>query len=197
MSLSAISRCASSCPSGCAISSVTERLLRFTPTKYALSLVFGMYGGAKPRVPPPAPGGSILITSAPRSPSICTQVGPASTRVRSNTRKPARGPVDSVIQLTPLARGNGPGPYSPPLICRPPATAKPAAANLRRNPPAMPESRTPLRHGESIEGPRSWIAACLTLAILSVGYGAPLLVVVGLKPIQTTLASDRSVIALA
>ncbi len=61
----------------------------------------------------------------------------------------------------------------------------------------MPESRTPLRHGESIEGPRSWIAACLTLAILSVGYSAPLLVVVGLKPIQATLTSDRSVIALA
>jgi MFS family permease len=54
-----------------------------------------------------------------------------------------------------------------------------------------------LRHGESIEGRRSWVAACLTLAVLSVGYGAPLLVVVGLKPIQETLASDRSVIALA
>ena len=51
--------------------------------------------------------------------------------------------------------------------------------------------------GESIEGRRSWIAACLTLAVLSIGYGAPLLVVVGLKPIQATLASDRSVIALA
>jgi len=54
-----------------------------------------------------------------------------------------------------------------------------------------------LRHGESIEGRRSWIAACLTLAVLSISYGAPLLVVVGLKPIQATLASDRSVIALA
>jgi MFS family permease len=51
--------------------------------------------------------------------------------------------------------------------------------------------------GESIEGRRSWIAACLTLADAAVGYGAPLLVVVGLKPIQATLASDRSVIALA
>ena len=61
----------------------------------------------------------------------------------------------------------------------------------------MPESRTPLRPGESIEGRRSWIAACLTLAVLSVGYGAPLLVVVGLEPIQATLRSDRSVIALA
>ncbi len=54
-----------------------------------------------------------------------------------------------------------------------------------------------LRPGESIETRRSWIAACLTLAMLAIGYGAPLLVVVGLKPIQATLASDRSVIALA
>src|SRR5580658_4959589 len=61
----------------------------------------------------------------------------------------------------------------------------------------MPESKTLLRPGESIEGRRSWIAACLTLAVLSIGYGAPLLVVVGLKPIQVTLGSDRSVIALA
>jgi len=61
----------------------------------------------------------------------------------------------------------------------------------------MPDSGTVHRPGDSIEGRRSWIAACLTLAVLSIGYGAPLLVVVGLKPIQATLASDRSVIALA
>lgn len=61
----------------------------------------------------------------------------------------------------------------------------------------MPDSGTVHRPGESIEGRRSWIAACLTLAVLSIGYGAPLLVVVGLKPIQATLDSDRSVIALA
>src|ERR1700678_2534621 len=34
-----------------------------------------MNGGAKPRVSSPAPGRSILITSAPRSPSIWAQVG--------------------------------------------------------------------------------------------------------------------------
>lgn len=61
----------------------------------------------------------------------------------------------------------------------------------------MPDSGTAHRPGESIEGRRSWIAACLTLAVLSIGYSAPLMVVVGLKPIQATLASDRSVIALA
>src|SRR3954447_14311432 len=49
----------------------------------------------------------------------------------------------------------------------------------------------------SIEGRGSWIAACVTLAILSISYGSPLLIVVGLKPIQEALGTDRSVIALA
>ena len=37
----------------------------------------------------------------------------------------------------------------------------------------------------------------MTLAILSVSYGAPLLVVVGLRPMQEALGTDRSVLALA
>lgn len=49
----------------------------------------------------------------------------------------------------------------------------------------------------SIEGPRSWHAALLTLAILSVSFGAPLLVVVGMRQIQAELATDRSVLAMA
>jgi MFS family permease len=49
----------------------------------------------------------------------------------------------------------------------------------------------------TIEGRKSWIAASITLAILSVSYGSPLLIVVGLKPIQEALGTDRSVIALA
>jgi MFS family permease len=53
------------------------------------------------------------------------------------------------------------------------------------------------RRAASIEGRASWVAACLTLAILSISYGAPLLVVVGLKPIQDSLGTDRSVVALA
>src|ERR1700719_2053060 len=57
-----------------------------------------MKGGANPRVSSPEPGFSILITSAPRSASICTQVGPASTRVRSNTLTSLSGPVGSVIR---------------------------------------------------------------------------------------------------
>jgi MFS family permease len=49
----------------------------------------------------------------------------------------------------------------------------------------------------SIEGPRSWRAAILTVVILSVAFGAPLLAVVGLRQIQADMGSDRSVIALA
>ena len=49
----------------------------------------------------------------------------------------------------------------------------------------------------SVEGRASWTAACVTLAILSISYGSPLLIVVGLKPIQEALGTDRSVVALA
>jgi MFS family permease len=49
----------------------------------------------------------------------------------------------------------------------------------------------------SIEGRGSWVAAAVTLAILSISYGSPLLIVVGLKPIQEALGTDRSVVALA
>jgi MFS family permease len=49
----------------------------------------------------------------------------------------------------------------------------------------------------SIEGRASWAAAAVTLAILSFSYGSPLPIVVGLKPIQEALGTDRSVIALA
>jgi MFS family permease len=53
------------------------------------------------------------------------------------------------------------------------------------------------RHPESIESRDSWIAASITLVILSISYGAPLVVVVGLKPIAASLGADRSVVALA
>jgi MFS family permease len=48
-----------------------------------------------------------------------------------------------------------------------------------------------------VESRASWLAAWVTLAILSVAYGAPLLVVVGLTSIQATLGTDRSSVALA
>ena len=61
----------------------------------------------------------------------------------------------------------------------------------------MPDTGSWSHQRDSVEGPASWIAACLALAILAVGFGAPLMAVVGLKPIQESLGADRSVIALA
>jgi MFS family permease len=49
----------------------------------------------------------------------------------------------------------------------------------------------------SIEGPPSWRAALLTLAILSVSFGSPLLAVVGLRDMQAALHTDRSILSLA
>jgi MFS family permease len=51
--------------------------------------------------------------------------------------------------------------------------------------------------GGTIEGPLSWRAAFLTLAILSVSFGSPLLAVVGLRDMQMALHTDRSVLSLA
>lgn len=49
----------------------------------------------------------------------------------------------------------------------------------------------------SIESSRSWRAAFLTLAILSLSFGSPLLVVVGLRDMQAAMHTDRSVLSLA
>jgi MFS family permease len=57
----------------------------------------------------------------------------------------------------------------------------------------MTASRAP----DSIESRSSWAAALITTAILAISYGAPLLVVVGLKPITASLGTDRSIVALA
>ncbi len=50
---------------------------------------------------------------------------------------------------------------------------------------------------DSVETHISWIAAMLAIGILSISYGAPLIVVIGLKPIATALDADRSAVALA
>jgi MFS family permease len=49
----------------------------------------------------------------------------------------------------------------------------------------------------SIEQARSWQAAFLTLAILSLSFGSPLLAVVGLRDMQAALHTDRSVVSMA
>ncbi|MGH7111654.1 MAG: MFS transporter [Stellaceae bacterium] len=53
------------------------------------------------------------------------------------------------------------------------------------------------RFPDSIESPASWAAAAVTLAILSIALGGPLVIVVGLKPIAASLGTDRSTVALA
>jgi MFS family permease len=49
----------------------------------------------------------------------------------------------------------------------------------------------------SIETRRSWHVAFLTLAILAVSFGSPLVAVVGLRDIQAAMHTDRSVLSLA
>ncbi len=49
----------------------------------------------------------------------------------------------------------------------------------------------------SIESRSSWVAAGITLAVLSVAFGSPLVVVVGLKVMTESMHTDRSVVALA
>src|SRR5437667_464671 len=67
---------------------VTLFLLRLTDMKYVDS---SPANGGQPRVSSPLPGSSILMTSAPMSPSSIAQYGPARTRVRSRTRIPFSG----------------------------------------------------------------------------------------------------------
>ena len=55
----------------------------------------------------------------------------------------------------------------------------------------------PIARERSIESRASWAAAAIVLALLSVSYGSPLLVVVGLKPITENLGTARQLIALA
>src|ERR1043166_6024897 len=56
-----------------------------------------------------------------------------------------------------------------------------------------PEDRFP----RSIESRESWMAAGVTLAILSVAYGSTLLIVVGLRAMEADLGVSRSTLALA
>jgi MFS family permease len=50
---------------------------------------------------------------------------------------------------------------------------------------------------DSIESRASWVAASVTLAILSIAYGSTLLIVVGLRVMETDLGVPRSTLALA
>src|SRR5690349_7021257 len=50
---------------------------------------------------------------------------------------------------------------------------------------------------KSIESRASWTTAWVTVAILSISFGSPLLIVVGMRPMEAALGTDRSVLALA
>jgi MFS family permease len=75
-----------------------------------------------------------------------------------------------------------------PVTTAPGKTAATAAPRPGARPGAGPRA--------SVESRGSWVAAGLTLAMLSVSYGSPLLAVVGLKPITEDLATDRQLVAL-
>jgi MFS family permease len=49
----------------------------------------------------------------------------------------------------------------------------------------------------SADSRASWRTAWLVLAILSISYASPLFIVVGMKPMQAALGTDRAVLALA
>ena len=51
--------------------------------------------------------------------------------------------------------------------------------------------------GRVVEGRGAWIAASAVLGLLSISYGSPLLIVIGLKPITAGLGTAREVTALA
>jgi MFS family permease len=50
---------------------------------------------------------------------------------------------------------------------------------------------------DGVDGRASWKIAWITLAILSVSYGSPLLIVVSMRTMQEALGTDRSALALA
>ena len=54
-------------------------------------------------------------------------------------------------------------------------------------------AKAPRERDATIDGRGAWIAGCAALAVLSVSYGSPLLIVVGLKPITAGLGTIREV----
>ena len=60
---------------------------------------------------------------------------------------------------------------------------------------ASAAAAAPAAHG--VESRQSWVIACIVLALLSISYGSPLVLIVGLKPITEDLGTIRQVTALA
>jgi MFS family permease len=58
-------------------------------------------------------------------------------------------------------------------------------------------AKSPIERDRTVEGRGAWVAAGVTMALLSFSYGSPLLIVVGLKPITADLGTSREMTALA
>ncbi len=58
-------------------------------------------------------------------------------------------------------------------------------------------AKRPIERDRTVEGRGAWVAAGVTMALLSFSYGSPLLIVVGLKPITADLGTSREMTALA
>ncbi len=54
-----------------------------------------------------------------------------------------------------------------------------------------------MENDRGVDSAFSWKIAALTLALLSISYGSPLIIVVGMRTMQAELGTDRSVLALA
>jgi len=78
------------------------RLLRLTAMKVLLSSP--QNGGDQARESSPRPGRSTLTTSAPMSPRICVQNGPAPFWVRSTTTVPSSGSATATSLPSPAGR---------------------------------------------------------------------------------------------
>jgi MFS family permease len=63
----------------------------------------------------------------------------------------------------------------------------------------MPDAggTTPKELRGEVEGRGSWVAAGVTLGLLSISYGSPLVLIVGLKPITEDLGTIRQITSLA
>src|ERR1051325_7417709 len=78
------------------------------------------------------------------------------------------------------------------------ARSWPKAGQRRTERVVMPDAGgTTVKDTRALEPPGAWLAAGVTLALLSVSYGSPLVLIVGLKPITDDLGTIRQVTSLA
>src|SRR5581483_1529025 len=134
-------------------------------------------GGAQARVSSPRPGRSTLTTSAPRSPRIWVQYGPATFCVRSRTASPAS--ADTAPSIAPAGAGRrdagrarrDPPPALPPAPERPHARPVDArrASRAESRPPGWTTDQESPPHGSTPARVRARPAVALTRAVRLAG----------------------------